>query len=249
MLELKDKLVAQNELAEGRAIQKALAPQPMPDVPNWELWLFTQSANEVGGDLIDFLELGNNRFAVALGDVSGKGLPAALLMAKLQATIRALAPEAKSLPDLVFRINRIFYRDVLPKSFLSLVCLEAQSSSHEIRFINAGHLPPAVMGKTGFKETSKGGLALGLLPDARYLQQTASLQKGESILIYSDGLTEAVNERGEFYGEERLFALLQKLSDLSAQEMGEKLLGDVREFVSHSRFGDDLSLVVLKRIF
>ncbi|NOY78665.1 MAG: serine/threonine-protein phosphatase [Calditrichaeota bacterium] len=248
MLELKDKLVAQNELAEGRAIQKALAPPPMPNVPNWELWLFTQSANEVGGDLIDFLELDQDRYAVALGDVSGKGLPAALLMAKLQATIRALAPEAESLPDLVFRINRIFYRDVLPQNFSSLVYLELGSNSHEIRFINAGHLPPVVVTKMGFKETSKGGPALGLLPNAEYSQQTVILQEGDFLLIYSDGLTEALNEQGEFFGEERLFTLFEKRSHLSAREMGEKLLADVRQFVGHSRLGDDLSLVVLKRI-
>jgi hypothetical protein len=111
MLELKDKLLARSELEAGRVVQLALMPTRAPSIPGWDIWLFTRSANDVGGDLVDYLQIDPRRLGVALGDVAGKGLPAALLMAKLQATLRALASEYASLGELGRRVNRIVHRD------------------------------------------------------------------------------------------------------------------------------------------
>jgi phosphoserine phosphatase RsbU/P len=118
MLELKDKLVARSELEAGRSVQRALMPDQSPKVPGWDVWLFTRSANDVGGDLVDYMPVDNQRFGIALGDVAGKGLPAALLMAKLQATLRALAVEETSLVTLGQKTNRILCRDGLPNRFV-----------------------------------------------------------------------------------------------------------------------------------
>jgi sigma-B regulation protein RsbU (phosphoserine phosphatase) len=145
MLELKDKLTAQKELEAGRAVQEALMPERSPRVPGWSLWLFTRSANEVGGDLVDFMQINENRFGVALGDVAGKGLRAALLSAKLQATLRALAPDAISLTELGTKLNQIFSRDSIPTIFASLAYLEVQSDSGLVRVLNAGHFPPLIV--------------------------------------------------------------------------------------------------------
>src|SRR5262249_8330690 len=123
MLELKDKLVARSELEAGRSVQRALMPDPSPTIPGGDLWLFTRSANDVGGDLVDYVPVDNQRFGIALGDVAGKGLPAALLMAKLQATLRALAVEETSLAALGQKTNRILCRDGLPNRFATLVYL------------------------------------------------------------------------------------------------------------------------------
>jgi len=117
ILELKDKLLAREELEAGHAVQKALMPPSNPQVPGWSLWLFTRSANEVGGDLLDFISVNESRFGVAVGDVAGKGLRAALLTAKLQALLRALALDCTSLSALVAKLNQIFCRDKLPHIF------------------------------------------------------------------------------------------------------------------------------------
>ncbi|MGH2567147.1 MAG: PP2C family protein-serine/threonine phosphatase, partial [Bacteroidota bacterium] len=166
MLELKDKLLAKEELEAGRAVQNALMPPRSPDVPGWRLWLFTRSANEVGGDLVDFIGISDSRFGVAVGDVAGKGLRAALMSARLQASLRALAPDFSSLSNLGAKVNQIFCRDCLPSIFASLVYLELQADSGSVRLLNAGHLPPLLVRDGRIKKLEKGGPAVGLLPTA-----------------------------------------------------------------------------------
>ncbi|HEY5615641.1 MAG TPA: PP2C family protein-serine/threonine phosphatase, partial [Bacteroidota bacterium] len=146
MLELKDKLLARDELEAGRKIQQALTPERNQSFPGWSVWLFTRPANEVGGDLVDFLELDRGSAAVILADVSGKGLKAALLTAKIQATVRALAPDIRSLSKLVAKINEIFHRDSLPNMFASLLFVELKPNSGKVRYVNAGHYPPVILG-------------------------------------------------------------------------------------------------------
>jgi len=132
-LELKDKLHAKSELEEGRAVQKALMPETIPDVAGWDIWLYTKPANDVCGDLLDFLKLSEEKVCISIGDVAGKGLSAALLMAKLQSTIRAIVPDYNSLMELGEKINRIFCRDSLPKLFASLVYVELDVTSGKIK--------------------------------------------------------------------------------------------------------------------
>jgi phosphoserine phosphatase RsbU/P len=248
MLELKDKLLAHEELAAGRAVQQALMPERMPAVPGWDVWIYTRSANEVGGDLVDFIRLGGNRFGATLGDVAGKGLSAALLMAKLQATLQALVPDAPSLAELGRNLNRIFCRDCLPKSFASVVVLQFQSDSGIVRILNAGHLPPVVSKKGRISEMPKGGAALGMMPKASFHEQRVSLGQGDFILVYSDGVVEARNGLGEFFGDRRLMELVQNLPrPLSVQKAGEKILASVDRFVAGAKAYDDLSVVILKR--
>lgn len=247
MLELKDKLLARSELEAGRAVQKALMPERKPSLPGWSLWLFARPANEVGGDFVDYMQIGENRFAVALGDVAGKGLRAALLMAKLQATLRALAPDFKTLDKLGSKINEIFHRDSLPNIFASLVYLELQSDSGLVRFLNAGHLPPIALKRGTIEVTPKGAPALGFLPKATYTEQHIELQPDDSLLVYSDGLTDARNEQGAFFGSQRLFELLPGLTRLPPEEVGGRLVAEIDQFIGDARTTDDLSLVILKR--
>jgi serine phosphatase RsbU (regulator of sigma subunit) len=248
MLELKDKLLAHEELESGRAIQSALMPERSPAVEGWSLWLFNRTANEVGGDLIDFQTLGPGRYGVSLADVAGKGLRAALLMAKLQATIRALTPEAGSISELGKKINRIFYRDGVRSIFASLVYLELDANSGVVRLMNAGHLPPMLINDKNITELPKGNPAIGIFPDTEYSEEQYEIHNGEAMLIYSDGLTEAKNETGEFYGVQRLKNLLPRLSALSAPGIGEQIVKEIDGFVGEAKVFDDLSLIVLKKI-
>jgi sigma-B regulation protein RsbU (phosphoserine phosphatase) len=257
MLELKDKLIARNELEAGHAVQEALMPERSPRVPGWSFWLFTRSANEVGGDLVDFIRVTGNRYGVALGDVAGKGLRAALLMAKLQATLRALVADVTSLAEFGTKLNQIFSRDSIPTIFASLVYFEVQSDSEPgsppvadsglVRVLNAGHFPPLIVRGAGVEKMDRGGAALGILHSTTFTEQRVDLQKGDSLFVYSDGLTEARDETGEYFGEGRLLELLPRLAGLPTREIGERLLSEIDRFVGEAKRNDDLSIAILRR--
>jgi phosphoserine phosphatase RsbU/P len=247
MLELKDKLVARDELAAGRSVQQALMPETSPQIPKWDVWLFTRSANDVGGDLVDYVPVEPERFGLALGDVAGKGLPAALLMAKLQSTLRALAYDGTTLAALGQRMNRILCRDGLPNRFATLVYLEVCAQSGSVRLLNAGHLPPLVLRAERIEELPTGSMALGMLPEATFFEQSVELADGDTLIVFSDGLTEATNDRDEFFGDERFQAHLPVLPRTSAKDIGTRLVAAVDEFVGDARPHDDLSLIVLRR--
>jgi len=201
----------------------------------------------VGGDFVDYLSTQDDVLGVALGDVAGKGLGAALFMARLQATVRALAPGASSIAKLGEELNMIFCRDCLPSLFASLVYVELQPDSDRVRLLNAGHLPPIVIRHGKISEMPRGTPALGLTYDAPFKEQSRSVPDGAFMLIYSDGLVEAQNTRGEFFGSERLMDLLAHLDSQSAEEAGAFLLKEVSLFVGEAQPSDDISLVVLKR--
>jgi phosphoserine phosphatase RsbU/P len=247
MLELKDKLLARDELEAGRKVQLALMPDRSPSVPGWEAWLFTRPANDVGGDLVDFLRVDANRYAVSLGDVAGKALPAALLMAKLQSTLRALVPQFTRLSDLGSAVNRILCRDGLPNRFATLAYLEVTAHDGAIRILNAGHMPPLVLRGRRLEELPPGSMALGIVADAAFTEQRADLAEGDCLFVYSDGITEAMNTAGDFFGDERLRSLLHDCAGRSAAETGSRVLAAVESFVGGARPYDDISMVVLRR--
>jgi phosphoserine phosphatase RsbU/P len=248
MLELKDKLMARNELEAGRAVQLALMPDRAPSIAGWDIWLFTRSANDVGGDLVDYLQIDPTRLSVVLGDVAGKGLPAALLMGKLQSTLRALGSECASLGELGVRVNRILHRDGLPNRFATMVYLELTPDSGYIRFVNAGHMPPLLFDAGSVEELPRGSIALGMVPEAEFVEQQVQVSPGQMLLVYSDGVTEAMNRAGEFFGDDRLRAALQPAGACTAEEAGQRVLAATDAFTGDAHAFDDLSLVVLRRL-
>lgn len=248
MLELKDKLLAKSELEAGRTVQRALLPREDPRIPGWDVWLWTQPANEVGGDLVDFLSPAQNRYSVILADISGKGLGAALFAARLQAVIRALAPDYTSLARLVEKLNEIFYRDSLPNRFASLIYVEIEPDSDRLKLVNAGHFPPLKIKNSHIKELSKGGAALGIRKKENYKEEEITLGPEEVLVIYSDGLTETRNSTGEFYDEIRLMEVLRTCAGRPAREIGKMLIQAVEEFRGDARAFDDLSLIIIKNV-
>jgi hypothetical protein len=247
LLELKDKLLARHELEAGRSVQRALMPERCPSLAGWDVWLYTRPANDVGGDLVDCLELGPGRVAFTLADVAGKALPAALLMAKVQSTLRALATDAPSLSALAAKTNDILCRDGLPNRFATLLYFDLRDSDGAVRLVNGGHMPPVLVSAGGYHELQRGDMALGMMPGASYREQHQDVKRGEMLVAYSDGLTEALNASGEFYGEERLHAVFAQVAPLSAKEAGARILESVDAFIGTTRPYDDLSLIVLKR--
>jgi serine phosphatase RsbU (regulator of sigma subunit) len=247
MLELKDKLVAKDEIQIARQVQLALLPRENPRIPGWSVWCYTRPANDVGGDLVDYLELDGFRHGMLLGDVAGKGLGAALLSAKLQATLRALVPDAASLDELAARVNTIFYRDGLDNRYATLFYSELEYDSGSLRYLNAGHNPAYLIRKDGIETLGASSYPLGMLPDAAYQECGLNLLPGEILIAYSDGLTEATNAQGEEFGVDRVGALLPELKGLSPEKIGDRILDEVDRFIGDERPGDDLSLIVIVR--
>ncbi len=251
MLELKDKLLARDEIEVARQVQLALLPVRHPQPDGWSVWSFMRPANDVGGDLVDYLEPGPGRVGVALGDVAGKGLGAALLMSKLQATLRAVAPACVSLAELGARLNAILHRDGLPNRFATLFYLEIAPGSGRVRYLNAGHNPAYLLradsGARRVESLGASALPLGMMPDAVYAEGQASMAPGDVLVAYSDGLTEARDAADEEFGAARLLSLLAGMHGLPPQEAGDRIVAEVNRFLGDAPPHDDLSLVVLRR--
>jgi len=247
MLELKDKILAKDELQSGRAVQLALMPDEQPQIKGWDVFLYSRPANDVGGDLIDYFTSGDKQFDLVLGDVAGKGLPAALFMARVQATIRALAVDYPSLSALIGKVNRIFFRDSLRNRFISLAYLRIKENDEGIFMVNAGHLPPMVASPYGVHELGKGDPAIGLKPDTVFHEQTLRLKPGEVLLIYSDGLSEARNEDNAFWGEQAIREVLRAHAAEPAADIGRALLESVEAFTGDAPISDDLSLLLIRQ--
>ncbi|MBN2009458.1 serine/threonine-protein phosphatase [candidate division KSB1 bacterium] len=248
MLELKDKLLVTDELMIGRKVQFALLPDKSPIIPGWEVWMYTQPANEVGGDLVDYLEYCDNRWGLALGDVAGKGLGAALLMAKLQATYRALAPNFESLDQLGSEMNRIFRRDGISNRFISFAYFIISPNANVVKVLNAGQLPPLLIQKKSIRELESHGQAFGIMNDPVYEEQTISFNTGDTLIIFSDGLIEARSEKGEFLGEAWVKAKLIEMAGLPAPIIGSQLLDAVKRYVGNARAHDDLSVIIMRYV-
>ena len=247
VLELKDKLVARDELEAGRAVQLALMPTEQPDVDGWDVWLYTQPANDVGGDLVDHLPLDDGRHAVVLGDVTGKALPAALLAVKLQATIRALAPRFDDLGEFASAMNSILYRDGLPTRFASLVYLVLTPGNGHVRYLNAGHMPPFVIRSGDVTTLPNGSMVIGMMPGVPFTEQHTTLEAGDTLYAYSDGVSEALNEAGDFFGDDRLQALVLETRGMPVADAGHFILQRLAGFVGTAEQSDDVSLMILRR--
>ncbi len=247
MLELKDKLLAKDELEAGRKVQRALMPEQSPVVEGWSIWLYTRPANEVGGDLVDYLKINEDRVGIVIADVAGKGLHAALLMAKLQATIRALAADYHSISGLCSKINTIFTRDSLASIFASMFYMEIKPGDTQLRFVNAGHLPPLLIFDNEIKEMSNRGPAIGLTNTYSYNEDMINMKPGEMLIAYSDGITEARNEYGQFLEKDKLLKILSYLKNYKFERLGEAIVEAVDEFVGESPVFDDLSLIIIKK--
>jgi serine phosphatase RsbU (regulator of sigma subunit) len=250
MLELKDKLLAHDEIQVARQVQLELLPRQDPRPEGWELWSFMKPANHVGGDLVDYVDLGHGRLGITLGDVAGKGLGAALLMAKLQATLRALAPACVTLADLGTDLNLILHRDGLPNRFATLFYLEVQAGTGTARYLNAGHNPVYLLrggDGTRAEKLEASGLPLGMLEPVEYKEGRLELASGDLILVYSDGLTEAENAAGEEFGNGRLEALFGRMAGMSPDAAGALIIEEVTRFMGERKPLDDLSLVLARR--
>ena len=209
------------ELEIAREVQEHLFPQRLPPAPGLDYCGQCRPAREVGGDYYDFLELPGGRLGIAIGDVSGKGVGAALMMASLEASLRALAPVVQDPADLMGRVNSLVCQASAPNRYATLFYAEYDPAMRRLTYVNAGHNPPLVLRNGGgacqVLRLETGGPVIGLLPQA-YQCGVFSLEAGDLIVLFTDGVSESMNARDEEWGEERLIELAKKCHGLPAVE-------------------------------
>jgi len=238
----------ERELEAAAQIQRRLLPTVMPELPGYEVTGFNEPCREVGGDYFDFIHKKDGRLGIAIGDVSGKGMGAALLMATLQASFRAHAPMGMSITDLVGRLNEIVASASMSNKFISFVYGELEGASGRFEYANAGHNPPLLMRTNGEVEhLPSGGMILGVLPEATYAAREVTLEPGDFLVLYSDGITESQDVDSEEFDEERLIAAMSEHRTESAKAIRESIEEAVDAFVGEAPQFDDVTLVVIKR--
>lgn len=229
-------------------VQKRLLPERSPETGIGELAAYTLPARSVGGDYYDFLQVGDRRVGVALADVAGKGVAAALIMSVVQASLRVLlAQENISLPELAAKMNRFLHRSTGSTSYATFFYAQVDEGTREMRYVNAGHNPPFLLRHNAEVESlSQGGMVIGLFPFAAYDEGTVQLRPGDVLIIFSDGVTEALNPGEEEFGEERLQSLLRQFAHLPAKDMAAAIAKELRAWIATADQHDDLTFVLLK---
>jgi serine phosphatase RsbU (regulator of sigma subunit) len=242
----KDREREAQELSAARVIQQQLLPKELPSLPGWRLASYYQPARAVGGDFYDFLELPDGQVALVAGDVTDKGIPAALVMTTTHSIFRGDAPGLVSPGAVLEQANNRLYPDIPAHMFVTCLYAVLDPHSGRLRYANAGHNLPYVATADGVTELRARGMPLGAMPDMTYEENEAYLTPGESILLHSDGLVEAHNPAGEMFGFPRLQEIVENSSE-SEHLIDECLIG-LREFVgSDWEQEDDITLVTLQR--
>lgn len=237
----------QEDMHNATAIQKLLLPQAPPDIPGIDLAGVSYPARSVGGDYFDFIDLGDNRWGIALGDVSGKGMPAALLMASLQATMRGTSRTASSVSECVAATNRLLVASTDSKTFVTLFYAVYDANNRRLTYCNAGHNPPMRLRVDDTIETlDTGGPIAGAFDWATFEEETLELEVGEQLLIYTDGVTEAADPSDEQFGEERLEKLIHDRKGSPARELIDRVVTDVLAFQKDAPVMDDITLVCMR---
>ena len=234
----------QRELEEARLIQRGLLPTIFPQIAGIDLSVTWLPADGVGGDCFDTLAFGNV-LGVSIADIAGKGLPAALLMSNLQAAVRAFAQEAVSPASINNSVNRLLCRNMAAGRFATFCYARIDRGSRRIVYSNAGHNPPLLIrANGGVEKLGDGGMVLGVFPDNQYDQSELSLNGGDRLLFYTDGITEARSPEGEEYGEDRLAAAALAVRTEPAERVKDAVLADVNRFTD-GKFEDDATLIVV----
>jgi sigma-B regulation protein RsbU (phosphoserine phosphatase) len=246
----REKLNREIEIA--REVQERLFPQRLPEIAGLDYFGRCRTALGVGGDYYDFLALPEGKLGVALGDVSGKGIAAALTMASLQASLRADAMRAgNDIAGLITRVNAMLYDASTEDRYATLFYAQYDPATHRLSYVNAGHCPPILLRSTANHAAVErldqaGGTVVGLLPECAYEQAEISLAPGDLLVIYTDGFSEAMNPNLEEWGEERLIHAIASCAGLPAKDSISKIMQAADAFASGAPQSDDMTLVILR---
>ncbi len=238
----------EQELQVARKIQTMLLPRSLPEIPGYEVWGTNLSSREVGGDYFDIIPLAEDEVALAIGDVSGKSVPAALLMANLQAGLRTLIDTGIPLPQLVGRLNNLIYHNTDLDKYITFFLGILNWRNHRFRYVNAGHNPPFLVRAGGQVETlTRGGLILGMMPDFPYEMGEVHFDPNDLLFCFTDGVNESLNARDEEFGDERLLRFLQTHHTQPVESIARTLIQELQEFSRGVPQYDDITMLLLKR--
>jgi serine phosphatase RsbU (regulator of sigma subunit) len=244
--EMKEKERMVGELEAARAIQMKLLPQAPPQIPGYRIAAESLPAKQVGGDYYDFLMDSSGRMGMVVGDVSGKGMPAALLMANLQASLHALFESGLETQELAARLNRVLYTNTEPEMFATFFFGMLDPKSGGLIYVNAGHNPPVLCGNGRLVQLPAGGLPLGVRLEAEYVSGQVTLRPGELVALYSDGIVEALDDQEREFGEEKFIALLCQHGGEDPEVILRTVLREVEAYCGTPQ--DDVTLVIVKRM-
>jgi predicted permease len=249
---LTDRIVEEEKLRRDLAlaseVQKRLLPDHSPDSRIAALAAVSVPARSVGGDYYDFLQIGGDRIGIALADVSGKGVAAALIMSVVHASLRIISADADvPLPQLASRMNAFLHRCTQANKYATFFYAQLDERCGRLRYVNAGHNPPyLVRAAGGLQELSTGGSVIGLLPDLEYEEGSVDLQPGDLLVMFTDGVTEALNAEGEEFGEARMQALVREVAPLPVQQISSRLVAELQTWMKGAAQYDDLTFVLVK---
>ena len=237
----------EEDLRTAHRIQQSFLPKENPIIKGIDIFGLSIPAKEVGGDYYDFIQIDEHHLGIAIADVSGKGTPAALLMANLHACLRGQALINRSVKDTVNKANFMLSRFMDMGRFITLFYGILDVKKKTFTYTNAGHNFPLLLDKDSNSKTlEKGGIILGISDNSVYEEETVQLNPGDLLLLYTDGISEATNEKDEMFEEQRLLKILKDNQDLSAQNLSEKIVDSVLSFQGTIPQGDDITLVLVK---
>jgi sigma-B regulation protein RsbU (phosphoserine phosphatase) len=248
----RERLVArqlEDELAIARRIQMTFLPPGDPEIPGFDVAGINIPSTAVGGDYYDFIPIVSNQFGIAIGDVSGKGIPASLIMAAFRASLKAEIRNNFAIRAILNKVNNLLYESIERDRFVTAVYGVLDSKNKIFTFSNAGHNPPILKRLSGeVAYLNEGGVALGAIPNSVYEERPISLIKGDILLFYTDGVTEVINENGGEFGVHRLLHSLDRSRHLAAREIIDSIVRETREYSSAKREIDDLTIIVIKTL-
>jgi sigma-B regulation protein RsbU (phosphoserine phosphatase) len=259
MQESEERMRLQSELEIAREVQNRLFPESAPRVPGLELYGVCKAARSVSGDYYDFLELDENRVGLVLGDVSGKGISAALLMAAIQSALRAQfydgaggkegLPPPRLLPaQVVERLNRQLYASTPLEKYVTFFFAIYEATTRQLSYTNAGHLPPLLFRGDRLERLRTGGTVVGLFPGMTYEVGEVQLERGDLLVAYTDGLTEPENIYGEEFGEGRLLEVLRRARNASPEALTAEVYRTVEEWTGSPELQDDMTMVLARAV-
>ncbi|HMF55542.1 MAG TPA: GAF domain-containing SpoIIE family protein phosphatase [Pyrinomonadaceae bacterium] len=243
----KRRLEAQLEVA--RQVQLELLPAADPNLDGFDISAYNFSTEEVSGDYYDWVRIYEDQIGLVIADVSGKGVPAALLMAFLRASIRAATHIGYAPHISMSKVNYLLWESIERNQFVTAFYGVLDASNKTLAYANAGHNPPLMMDAAGeARFIERGGLPLGMFKDTRYYEYYLAIEPGETLVLYTDGVTEAVNSTGEEYGRERLAEAVRKGRHLKARDLIDFIHRDMLEWTEGRGAGDDITFFVIKAI-
>lgn len=246
-----EKHTIEGELNAAREIQMSMVPKmfpPFPDRPEFELSATLEPAKEVGGDFYDFFFVDQHHLVFLLGDVSGKGIPASLFMAVTKTILKAVADSRTGVDQVLYRVNNDLCEGNEMSMFATVFCGIMDIRTGKVEYSNAGHNPPVIIRRGGNPEylPTQGSLAVGSFEDSSYVAETLNLGTGDTIILYSDGVTEAMNKDGALFSEERLLESLRTLNEQHPDELLKRILADVHGHADGAPQSDDITILAMQ---